>query len=73
MISSKLYTTTGESINSPYITWKFLQDVTQANVIDLGSIFFGFTGISFDQDLKSYPKLTKNSFRATGACLKTAV
>ena len=58
-ISSKLYTTTGESINSPYITWKFLQDVIRANVIDLGFIFFGFTGFRFYQDLKSYPKLTR--------------
>ena len=58
-ISSKLYTTTGESINSPYITWKFLQDFIRANVIDLGFIFFGFTGFRFYQDLKSYPKLTR--------------
>ena len=31
-----------ESINLPYIIWKFLQDALRVNVIDLGFIFFGF-------------------------------
>ena len=31
-----------ESINLPYIMWKFLQDALRVNVIDLGFIFFRF-------------------------------
>ena len=31
-----------ESINLPYIMWKFLRDALRVNVIDLGFIFFRF-------------------------------